>query len=366
MKRSQRAGVLLLAALGVASGCRTSDRSGSAPEALPTPAAPEAAPAPSEPPGPGRLPSDPLPRGGVARLPSFQVEVMEFERGDAAWRRLRAAHAANQVAPPGSEYVIVRLDLTGVAPKFRIGCSRFRVIGTARIAYFYSSQFPPAPALERRTLLKEGERIEGWCVYTVRADERDLILMATEPKQLAIERRYLALEQGVRLAPAVIDPPTSSEAAGASRLAAAPPGQQVHTQDWSVTALEILRGSAARRLVEAANPRNPPPAEGLEFVAVKLRARYRGRTEHPGLFSASEFRTIDGDGTPYEIPVVIDVRPRLSRLLLPGGEHTGWAVFQVAPGDSRAVLRFQPLHPDRERRYFALAASNRPDGSRID
>jgi len=364
MKRAKLAPLLLVTAvgIGVASGCRTpgmDERSGSASKAervAATPAATDTAQVPRERPEPGWLPSAPLPVGSVASLESFRVEVTDLVRGDAAWRLLRSANPANEPPPAGSEYLAVRLRLTGVAPKSWVGCSRARVIGTARIAYFRASHFAPAPALARGAV-KQGERSEGWCVYSVRANEQNLILMIIAPPGTTNERRYLALEPGAALDPVAIVAPTAADVAGESELAAAPPGRAVHTRDWSVTAVEILRGAAAQRLVEAANPNNKPPAEGLEFVAVKLHALYRGRTEHPGQLSLYQFRAVDGDGKPYDLPTVIDVEPRLSRLLLPGGEHTGWAVFQVAPGDSRALLRFQPFHPDTGRRYLALVGN---------
>jgi hypothetical protein len=334
-------------AIGVGFGCRTPD------SAVTIPASSEAAVATREPPPPGRLPSDPLPRSGVAILPSFQVQVMDFKRGDAAWQLVRAAKAANRAPSPGSEYAVVRARITGVASDSWVGCRLFRVVGSARIAYFHSSQFAPVPALERGRL-KQGELGEGWCVYSVQAGERDLLLMITDRKPKGSDRRYVALEPGAALAPAAVADRAQSKAVGESPGTAARLGQEVVTDDWGVTAVEVLRGDAARDLVERANPQNPPPAEGLEFVAVELRARYRGRTEQPGLISATQFKTIDGDGNAYPMPNVIDVEPSLTRLMLPGGEHTGWAVFQVAPGDARPMLRFRPFSPDRRRRYLVL------------
>jgi hypothetical protein len=67
---------------------------------------------------------------------------------------------------------------------------------------------------------------------------------------------------------------------------------------------------------------------------------------------------IGGNGTPYEVPIVLDVRPRPGRTLFPGGEHTGWAVFQIDPADSQTVLRFEPYFPDLEARYLSLAKSS--------
>ena len=68
------------------------------------------------------------------------------------------------------------------------------------------------------------------------------------------------------------------------------------------------------------------------------------------------------NGEPYDAPIVLDVTPRLSRMLFPGGEHTGWAVFQVDPDDAEAILRFSPYFPDPEVRYLALTESSAKAG----
>jgi hypothetical protein len=93
----------------------------------------------------------------------------------------------------------------------------------------------------------------------------------------------------------------------------------------------------------------------MEFVAIQLHARYHGPPGRSGLLSSAQFRMIDRDGNAYDVPIVLDVTPRLGRTLFPGGEHTGWAVFQVAQGDGESVLRFEPYFPDLEVRYLAVA-----------
>jgi hypothetical protein len=174
----------------------------------------------------------------------------------------------------------------------------------------------------------------------------------------AAATRYLALEPGATLlrAPADESDP-SAVSIGRSVLAPAEPGSEVVTRDWSVRIVDAMRGADALRLVETANPRNADPAEGLEFVAIKLHARFHGEPGRSGLLSPSQFRVVDKDGKAYDVPIVLDVTPRLTRTLFPGGEHTGWAVFQVAPGDPNPLLRFEPFFPDREVRYLGVRNS---------
>ncbi len=299
--------------------------------------------------------SAPLPHGSRVELASVRVELQDVKRGAAAWQALRAASAANRPAREGTEFLLVRLKLGAKDRASWIGCKDFRAAGMQRVVYFHGSEIAPKPELANQTL-EPGESAEGWCVYPIRTGDRGLLLMLNEPDSRdPAGLRYLALEEGAALADPAGALEAPSSAAGASRAQAAPPGRGVATKDWHVKAVEILRGDAARRLVESANERNAGPDEGLEFVAVKLQARYLGHSGQPGLLSASQFQSIAGDGRPYARAIVLDLSPGLSRTLLPGGEHTGWAVFQVAPGDARAVLRFAPLYPDEGERFLALA-----------
>jgi hypothetical protein len=211
--------------------------------------------------------------------------------------------------------------------------------------------------------VQAGRILEGWCSYSIQSSDRDLILMLEEPDVRESDGlRYVALEPGASLAPFPRVENDDGRPIGASRLAPAEPGSEVVTRNWSVRVIEVVRGSEARQLVETANPGNEPPAEGREFVAIQLQARYHGRSGRSGLLSPSVFQVIGRNGEPYEMPIVLDVTPRLSRTLFPGGEHTGWAVFQVAPDDSDAVLRFQPYFPDPEVRYLALTARSAKSG----
>ena len=360
LDRRPRSGFLpaaLALAAAAALACQTAGPA--APSKAPQPEHPAAsaaapAPAPSRPePRPGLRASAPLPPGSVVELQSLRAEVEGVLRGDAAWSRLRAAGEAS-AAPEGEEYLLVRLKLTGAGSRSVVGCKDFRVTGSDRVAHFHAPQLLPE-ALEAR-ILAAGESAEGWCIYSIPTDERGLILMLSEPDSRdPAGLRYLALEEGAALADPPPAPGLPAEPVGISARDPAPPGREVVTRDWSVNALEILRGDGATKLVASASGTNPPPADGHEFVAVKLHARYFGREGEPGLFSAAQFKAVSGDEKPYETPLVLDLEPGLPKTLLPGGEYTGWAVFQVARGDARAVLRFRPYYPDDGLRYLALA-----------
>jgi hypothetical protein len=303
---------------------------------------------------PGSQPSAPLSRDSAIDLSAIRVAVLGVARGDNAAERLPTAATAQPATPNHLEPLLVHLSLTGVRDRSWVGCKDFRVIGSSRVAYFHGVH--AKEALHTRSL-EGGESVEGWCSYAIPVTERDLLLMVNEPDSRdPAALRYVALEDGAALSD-VAAPALRDEKIGSSASAPAPLGSEIVTQEWSVTAVEILRGEPAQDLVADANSNNPAPAPGLEFLAVKLHARYIGRSGKPGLFSASQFQILSDSGEPYARPIVLDVKPRLSRTLLPGGEHTGWAVFQVAPHQLRPLLRFTPYYPDEGERFIALKES---------
>ena len=105
---------------------------------------------------------------------------------------------------------------------------------------------------------------------------------------------------------------------------------------------------------------NDPPAEGMEYVAARMRVR---RVEYP-IFGdddwltadASYYKTTDAADMLYDAPWVTAPEPRLEANLYAGGEVEGWAIFTVPVGEEQPLLVFLPYSADSggEVRYMAL------------
>lgn len=302
--------------------------------------------------------ANPFPADAPAGLPGWTVEVLAIQRGDEAWRSLRAANQFNDPAPEGLEYLLVQLRVTSTAAgtdAHAIQASDFKITGDRLVRKLPAAAVTPEPRLEAE--LRGGESTEGWSVYLIGAGEGQLMLIY-DPLDLAGEfpPRYLALEAGASLSP---DPALGEIAPtllGADPRAPVPLGAPAITTDWEVTALEAFRGDAAWALVLAANQFNDPPAPGLEYVAVKVRVRLIRPDDAPVWISESSFACLTGAGERLTTPTVVDPEPALDVTLYPGGEHTGWVVLQAPAGDTEARLIFQPwLAPDeQDTRYFRL------------
>ena len=112
--------------------------------------------------------------------------------------------------------------------------------------------------------------------------------------------------------------------------------------------LEVVRGREALALVPQDNPFNETPAPGMEFVAVKLRARYIATVdEPPGHIFDLDFGVIGESNVTYDPPVVDEPAPALNVYLYPGGEYEGWMILQTREGSMELVLVFLPYSSPR-------------------
>ncbi len=303
--------------------------------------------------------AEPYPFGAPAELPDWTVEVLELDRGEHAWRRLREANQFNDPPPDGQEYLLVRLRVTSAhadAQPHPIAASDFRITGSRLNLNLPDAAVPPEPELAGE--LRRGERTEGWGVYLIAADEQQLMLAYDALSEISdAPLRFIALEAGASLS---ADP--ALEAIDPTRLGADPrepaPALRatVVTEDWEITVLEVRRGQAAWDLIVAANPYNDPPAAGREYLAVRVRARSIRPGEDPAWITDSAFAVWSGADAEVENPSVVAPEPELNATLFAGGEATGWVVVQAAVGDAGARLRFKPwLTPDDyDTRYFIL------------
>jgi hypothetical protein len=304
----------------------------------------------------GRSRGTPFPRTGVIVLPNLEVEVQDVLRGEQAWRELRAANQFNDPAPEGEEYVLIRLKVTSQhadGETHVLGCSDLRLTGAQALSYFYAPLVPPEPAFSGD--VTAGQSLEGWCVFQIRQSDDNLILIVDEGSNLVEgTERYIALDEGASVLVDLALDDIAPNTLGVDQREPARPGAAVITDDWSIKVLQVLRGEEALKLVKAANDYNDAPAEGMEYVAVQVQARYLNTADRVSRIDGYQFTLIGSDGTEYERPIIIDVRPELSMELFPGGTYTGWLILQTRVNDPEPLLQFEPSYPDQGRRYFAL------------
>ena len=242
----------------------------------PTPVPPTPTPVPM-----GLSRSNPYPETELVSAPNWDIQVIEIVRGDAAWQAIQSANQFNEPAPEGMEYLLVKIHVKCTYPdsdEHSIGGSDFKITGDHLIRYSQASVVAPDPNLEAQ-LYKDGET-EGWVSFTVGKEEGNLILIYDELMSFdENSSRFIALDEGA----SVIVPPELSGIAptdlGKDRSAPAPVGETIITEDWQVNILEVVRGEAAWTMAQAANQFNDPPADGMEYIAFRVHAKYIGTVD---------------------------------------------------------------------------------------
>lgn len=108
--------------------------------------------------------------------------------------------------------------------------------------------------------------------------------------------------------------------------------------------------------MQEANQYNEPPAEGMEYIAVKVQVRYISTVDESGYIDGSYFKTLGSANVLYDWPSVVDPDPALDATLYPGGRYEGWTVVQAAKGETGLILQFELLldFSDKNKRFLTL------------
>jgi hypothetical protein len=302
--------------------------------------------------------SNPLTTADLIEAPNWDVEVLEVVRGEEAWSMLQAANQFNEPPADGMQYILVRLKVTSTyqdTESHSIGSSDFGLTGDRLILYDSASVVVPEPELNAE--LFTGGEAEGWIAFAAGQDETQLTLVVDELLNFDDDRyRYVALDDNASIAiePALFDVIPTND--GISRENPVPPDSQAVTDEWEVMITEVVRGDAAWAAVQSANQFNEPPAEGMEYVAVKILVRNIGIIDRASTIDGSAFKLTGENNILYDWPSIVDPEPTLDVDLYPGGQYEGWTVMAARVGEEQLMVRFEPFFEfsDDNIRYLAL------------
>ena len=224
----------------------------------------------------------PLPIGNTAVTEDWEVTVVDVMRGDKAWQAIKAANKYSDPPEEGMEYVLARIAARNISIRdapVEIDRGRFRATGSENILHESVWVVAPQPVLD--AALYPGGHAEGSLVVQVGIAESDIMLRFAPLFDFAGEsRRFLALEAGASVEPSPALASLPSNEVGKSREAPAPLGETATMEEWELSVLEVLRGDEAWERVQLANRYNDAPDQAMQYVLVKLSARYIG-TEEP-------------------------------------------------------------------------------------
>jgi hypothetical protein len=135
---------------------------------------------------------------------------------------------------------------------------------------------------------------------------------------------------------------------GTSSQNPAPRDETIATADWEFAVVETHRGADAITMLGEAsdfNKENPDPA--MEYVLVKVHAKYVGTDSGTHHIDNNFFRGMDSTGNLYDKVSTIDVDPPDPSIssfddLTAVAEVEGWAVIQVRKDDPNIMLVILP------------------------
>jgi hypothetical protein len=271
---------------------------------------------------------------------------------------ISAANQFNEPAIDGTEYVLVKVETVSTAQdedEHSISSWDFKITGSNLILYSSASVVVPDPALDAS--LYSGGEAEGWLVFQVGTGETNLILVFDEMANWEENRyRFYAVDQDAKFTiPEELAQMNPSEL-GLKRSAPAPFGEAVITEDWEITIVDVLRGEVAFQMIQEANQFNDPPADGMEYLLVKVHVKYIGVTDSAQTMDSSSFKSTGSASTVYDVPSVVKPEPSLDVALYPGGEYDGWVALTVATDETDVILVFQPWidWDDTNKRFMSL------------
>ena len=299
---------------------------------------------------------EPAAIGETVITEDWEITVLEVLRGEAAWQAIKAADKYSDPPEEGREYVVAKIAARNISIKdiaSEISGNRFRATGSANVLYEHPWESAPKPPLDAD--LFPGGKTEGWVIAQVAVGESDIMLRFAPLFDFTGENtRFLALEKGASVTVDASLAKILPNDAGRSREEPAALGETAITEDWEFAILEVIRGEQAWERVQIANRYNDPPDEGMEYVLVKMRARYIGTEDAYKSIREGHCKLTGAENELYEVPSVVDPEPAFGLDLYPGGESTGWMTLEAKEGEADLVLVVTPSYSRRQTRYLAL------------
>lgn len=302
--------------------------------------------------------NNPYPASTLVSAPNWDIQVLEFKRGDAAWQDIQAANSFNEPAPEGMEYLLVKLHVKSKytdADQHSISGCDFAVTGDHLIDYTCGMSAEMDPSLDAE--LSAGAESEGWASYLIAKGEKNLILVFQELLSLdENSTRYIALDKGASIKISSDLAKIQPTDLGKTRDTPAPRAQKSIFQDWELSINDVVRGADAWTMIQEANQYNDPPADGMEYIAVKIHVRYIGTEDKPASIDGGLFRSTGSAGVLYDQTSASAPDPALEIALFPGGQYDGWLVLQAAQGETGMMLVFNPSGDpsDENQRFISL------------
>ena len=346
----------------------------------------------TETPGAGFSLEDPFSKDQVVIAQDWEIEVLEYLRGEEAWELLDKPSLYNDPAPYGWEYVMVKVRMKSLHDSGEdmlwVSGLDYNLTGSSHWLYdfvscawgtgkvtancmsvspmidfgvyplpdydpsvYYINVQVPDPRLDAD--LETGGETIGWMAFIVREDETDLILKFDDFSSWD-DPAYIALEEGASIKPddEFISRPANT--IGEDRDAPANIGDVVITDDWQLKIVDHVRGEDAWQFLHGFSPDDDPAPVGMEYMIFWIEAQYLGMGSD--YLSTWNFEILDQDDNIYTTESYSALIPSIDQELLTGGEIEGYLVMLAPAGEDFLVLKYEPWLglSDSQSRYFII------------
>lgn len=352
----------------------------------------------------GRSRSNPYPFGSTVTSPEWEIQVSQVIRGDEAWNLIQEASEYNDPPRDGNEYILIGLTAryTG-SGQGDVSVADFAITGSRGVLWhplsgdvssaggvsvYRDSGVSKAPEPSIEATLLSGGTSKGWVLFELTEGESGLILLhgkgrgeygvgiggyASAPIVSSISNinldediRYISVQENSSVGlQAELRLPSATNI-GTSPERPAPIGSKATNSYFELEVLEYRRGEGVREILEGIAHETYPLDPGMEFVAVRIRARSVDESRYVTAINGSMFRSAGERRKVYDTPIaaILDSpADGLSAALYPGAAYEGWVVVQAGVGEEELLVVFEPspfYEPfirvgAPERRYLAIS-----------
>jgi hypothetical protein len=298
---------------------------------------------------PGTTRETPIPLNTLISIPGWDIQVLEFLRGEDALSVINTTDWQAQPLPEGQEYALAKVYLKCTAlddDYHSLGISEMFITGSSNVAYGDTIDGWPQPEFLFEDMFT-ADAVEGWIDAVIPADEQNMMMVVDVDEDNNRYTRYFALEDGASISlPAELVDLNPNEL-GVNASDPAPVGQQVITPDWEVTVLKTVQGQEASSILETDNPNYSPPSEGMEYLLLQVELYYISENDVPAWVSGDIFYPMDAT---TNFPVEVDSIylngqsdwVRLSGNILPGAVFQSWVPLTIPTEAENIIIVFDP------------------------
>jgi hypothetical protein len=306
---------------------------------------------------------NPAPLNTEFRGKTWAFAITNVIRGSEANALIAEANMFNDAPAEGFEYVLATVKVTNIATEDKAEnvmlATYIRLTGSRNQLYNMANVVEPTQL--EGDVFPNGS-VEGQIAFEVPSDETNLMFVLNEAFAFG-PALYVEYDAGASMVPDSSIAMTDTQI-GLSRDTPAKFDDMLVINPVAFRIDQIVRGADAAKMVEDANQFNDPPAEGMEYVCIKITLKYLGDGQPDSTYStalaSNEFRLIGSQNVLYDVPTVVEPLPQFSDMdansVYAGGVISGWIVREVPAGESRLLLQYQPQFDffDTSMRYIAL------------